>query len=852
MAGRSSTLIQKAAGLFALLLVIGAVAFPSSAYAISRSDLTAANGWTCHNVNGNANHIACTNTDGSTAQCDTYAGDTVATASTVCSQSNPDGTSQQSNNSAGTTITATTDANGQSNLSIDNPAAEVLAKGGVAAVLAPVALISYLILSICGWLVGIASLIFNLAVTYLVFGFSTFVGNSPGMLAAWRILRDFGNIVLIFGFVLSGIQTILDVGHFNVGKALARLVIFAVLLNFSLFAAEAVIDATNVIASQVYEHSFGTNCPEGSAATCGTDKGVAGSVLAGLGVTSILQFNSEQATAISNVSNIGDYFSNPIGVTIEYLGLALLLATAAVVFLAGAFMLISRGVVLGFIMVTSPVGFAGMAVPQLESIARDWWDKLIKQALFAPVFILLILVSLKLVEGLNAIGGGKGLADAIKVGTSLDAGPILLFFMVLGFMVGALMIANRFGIYGADMAIKTAAGAVYGTVGAIGRNTLGRGSAAIANRINLSPNGSNTWLGRRALDLANYGASASYSGRGVVGAATKAVAKVDLGKVGKDAQKGFRGETEANNKRVAEYAKARTAAWKAQDGEFNQQGKDLQIEEDQLRSRAAIARRAGNAEQANALDTQAAQVQQQRERVPIDKALAQRQRLTTEERQIRGYQLRSGRAAERAEEDAAGNLDRAARALTTAAEGLTAANQRVTDLRVEAASGTGRNAAEIESDMRFAAAEQERAEMEHETAVMNRDTARSARQAATADRVRRNQRSDAYNAEVKNPEYAVEQIAQSLSRIAASAPRVPLPGGASIPVGVDVGRLRAAAASIRGTKGHSDIDRLLHELGHKIEHANHAADHAGDHGGGGGAAPAPAGGGGGGGHGPAH
>ncbi len=65
------------------------------------------------------------------------------------------------------------------------------------------------------------------------------------MLIAWGILRDIGNIVILFGFILMGVMMILDLESFNVRKALPRLLIFAVLLNFSLFASEAVVDVAN-------------------------------------------------------------------------------------------------------------------------------------------------------------------------------------------------------------------------------------------------------------------------------------------------------------------------------------------------------------------------------------------------------------------------------------------------------------------------------------------------------------------------------------------------------------------------------------------------------------------------------
>lgn len=342
---------------------------------------------------------------------------------------------------------------------------------GLIVILLPVAVISFVILAFASMLLWLAGVLFNWSLGYLVYNFGVFFGNSTGLLLAWGILRDFGNIVLLFGFVYMGIQTILNIGHFNVGKTLSRLVIFAVLLNFSLFIAEGIVDISNALAVTVYNQTSSCDVTD---LGCLVDNGLANEILERASLFSALGIggvNNSSATSLGSVggADVGvggrsNYLTNPIGETLKFLGLALLVSTAAIVLFAGALLLISRAIHLTFLMVISPIGFAGMAVPWLEKMAGDWWNTLIKQAMFAPVFILLLFVALKVLDGLGSLAGsGGGIASAIQAqGGAIDTGPILFFALVIGFLIGALLTAKNFGIYAADTITKSALGMIKG------------------------------------------------------------------------------------------------------------------------------------------------------------------------------------------------------------------------------------------------------------------------------------------------------------------------------------------------------------------------------------------------------
>lgn len=405
------------------------------------------------------------------------------------------------------------------------------------------------ILKIASFFLGVAGLLLNAAIVKTVFGFSTLIGNSPGLLAAWGVLRDLANMFLLFAFIFIGIQTILNTDKFSVKKALPRLLIFAILLNFSLFAAQAVIDVSNVLTAAMYNQANVGACGSGdfsgevavsqnSAQTalaedeeCFLNVGLAGAFMGATGLDTL--FSAVNVTSFS------------VGAA-TYIGLALFATIGAFVFFAAAILFIVRAVVLTLLMVVSPIGFAALAVPQLTDIGKKWWETLLRQSFFAPVLILLMLVSLKVTESFGNVGGG-GLAAAVSQPNSSAILVFLVFALVIGFMIASLIAAQKFGAAGAGFAMKYAGKFAIGSQAALTRQTVGRASGAAGKRIRSSRIGT-TQFGKRLSGIADYGSKASFDVRGIK-TVSKALGsqKINLGdaqqggyeKASKDSQTGF-------------------------------------------------------------------------------------------------------------------------------------------------------------------------------------------------------------------------------------------------------------------------------------------------------------------------
>lgn len=416
-----------------------------------------------------------------------------------------------------------------------------LAGGAVTCLLSAIA---WFVFQLAATVLGFVGLIFNWIVVLSVFQFGTYFGNSAGLLLGWSILRDIGNIMLLFAFIFMGIMTMLDTHSFDTRRAIPRLLIFAVFLNFSLFASEAVIDGANFLSASLYQQAGQSSKQDCSAASNGVTSctqqqvGISGAIIEASGLTTIWNLDDAGVKKISG--------NNGTSALVMML-LAVFMLIAAVVLGAGAIMLFIRALTLIFLLVLSPLGFAAMAIPQLEQQGKDWWNKLISQAFFAPVFILLILVSLQIVRSLQSIGMGTGqtFASAIATPGSTTVGIVIIFMIVIGFLVGSLMSASKMGAMGAGFATKTAGnlvgGATFGAAAFIGRRTGG----ALADKAGTAIR-SSTWarnnqgLARIALKATDKVSHASFDARGTktIGALAKAT-KIDFGQAGKTAKGGF-------------------------------------------------------------------------------------------------------------------------------------------------------------------------------------------------------------------------------------------------------------------------------------------------------------------------
>ncbi|MBU6490942.1 hypothetical protein KGQ25_02180 [Patescibacteria group bacterium] len=412
------------------------------------------------------------------------------------------------------------------------------------------------IMSLFAWLLGVAVITLDNVVYYTVVIMGTYVKGLPAVGLTWSILRDIGNIVLIFGFLAIGITTILNVNWYGGGtKMLPMLLIAAVFLNFSLFISEAIIDAGNLFATEFYTQINGGAPPQpvsfgGNAIH---NEGISNKIMSQLGLASIYgaALNGGQILKPGSTWLIG------------FMGIILFMVAAFVMF-SLAFILVARFVALIFLIIIAPIGFAGLAVPKLSNTARLWWSTLFEQTITAPILLLLLYIALRVITDSSFLTGfgldsGSGAAtgawDGFVNNTNLAgfASVMLSFIVAMGLLLGVVIVSKKMSAFGGGWATKWGGKLSFGLVAAGSRSTVGLGSQRFSEKWKNSRLGRTAVVGRLGSGILDRGAKASYDVRG-----TSALKKLPFGGVDAGvAQKGgYRKWEEEKIKGRETYAKS--------------------------------------------------------------------------------------------------------------------------------------------------------------------------------------------------------------------------------------------------------------------------------------------------------
>jgi len=313
-----------------------------------------------------------------------------------------------------------------------------------------VALLGSSLLNLTGAILTFASYIFNWLIEYTVVGFAGTL-SSLQMIgpinAVWSAFRDIGNIVIIGMFVFVAISIILGLQTYGEKKMIAKLLIVAVLINFSLFFTKVVIDTSHIAANQFYKSIAavsGTNSPAGGPINDENARdqlektgGIAGAFLVRIGVSGVWD---NYDTLVKTANANGSWF-----VLFYSLSGAAILAMVSFVLLYGSFLLASRAVLLVFLMTTSSLAFASYLIPKLSDNQygwRGWWDSLLQSAFMAPLLLIFLWASLFILQGTPGVRDGSIGKFLSNPGDENNWQVVVLFVFATGFLFASIKLSK--------------------------------------------------------------------------------------------------------------------------------------------------------------------------------------------------------------------------------------------------------------------------------------------------------------------------------------------------------------------------------------------------------------------------
>lgn len=256
----------------------------------------------------------------------------------------------------------------------------------------------------------------------------------------WKITRDLANMFFVLILMAIAFASILRLETYGMKALLPKLIIAALLINFSLVLSGVVVDFAQVITDFFLSQAGGDE----------------------------FQANMMNATQAVKALAIRDDVSLGTGITamgnifIGALLTVIFLLIIFFVFAAYALFLVIRIVALWFLLILSPIVWMLWILPATRDFFGKWWANFIKWSFFAPASAFFLFLAIFSYRSLltESIGNALRADDYSKLLPSFtEPNNLLQFLLVIGILFGGLIVAQQMGAYGAQGAIGIARGA---------------------------------------------------------------------------------------------------------------------------------------------------------------------------------------------------------------------------------------------------------------------------------------------------------------------------------------------------------------------------------------------------------
>ncbi len=288
------------------------------------------------------------------------------------------------------------------------------------------------------------------------------------VVGGWAIVRDIANVFFIFILLYIALGLVLSLHHFDAKKLISKVVIIALLINFSLFFTRAVVDTSNILALVFYNSIDITYNGTDKEVTKG-EKKISLAVTRGVGPQAILSSGVVDSIEISAGT----------GFFIILLSTILNLVLAWVFFTSAAFFAGRIGVI-WLSMVFAPLALVSSIIPGLDKGLKQigwsqWLSAFLKACFNAPIFIFFLYLIVRFVSDTDIFTGILSSGD--NVGWSgILVGVLLPAMILIGLLMAAKKIAEEMaGQFGAAFT-----GLINGAIG--GTANVAMGGAAMLGR----------------------------------------------------------------------------------------------------------------------------------------------------------------------------------------------------------------------------------------------------------------------------------------------------------------------------------------------------------------------------------
>ncbi len=318
--------------------------------------------------------------------------------------------------------------------------------------------------------------------------------NAHAVRTGWTLVRDVANMFFALIILAIALGTILKIESYNIKRLLPKVLLMAVLVNFSRTICGLMIDFAQVIMI-TFAASFAAVGGQG-----------AGNMVKLLKIDSIVYYTKK----------LGGSSNEPIkylNVVISAILAVILLAIALVVVLVMVVVILMRMIMLWVLLVLSPLPFILSAFPQGEKYAQQFWQEFTKYVIVGPVIAFFLWLSFAVVnqdfdDELKKVS--TGMEDKPSTGNDIEGETIitqigeiddfLKLIIGIGMLMASLMVTQQLGVAGGGFA-----GSMYGKIRGAGIGAVTapfRGAYSVA-RLGVRETGG--LISRRVANLSQKG-----------------------------------------------------------------------------------------------------------------------------------------------------------------------------------------------------------------------------------------------------------------------------------------------------------------------------------------------------------
>ncbi|OGF27759.1 hypothetical protein A2331_06660 [Candidatus Falkowbacteria bacterium RIFOXYB2_FULL_34_18] len=288
------------------------------------------------------------------------------------------------------------------------------------------------------WVIGLL-FIFITFLLSKVAAYNNFI-NVQTVSIGWGIVRDLCNMFFILILLVIAFATILRVESYNAKRLLPKLLIMAVLINFSKMICGYIIDF-----SQVIMFTFVSILDSGNSWNKLPEL---------LGIDKIIEI-------VKNGNENPDFSVGGIEVVGSLIAALMVMVVAFAVVLAMLVMLIFRIIMLWVYVILSPIAFLTATFPAGQKYSSQWWGEFMKQVVTGPILAFFLYLALTTLEtSLSTTLSIQNSNFVSKFSTGFwEPAMFQTYAITLALLVGGLVVTQQAGGIAGNIAGKALGGA---------------------------------------------------------------------------------------------------------------------------------------------------------------------------------------------------------------------------------------------------------------------------------------------------------------------------------------------------------------------------------------------------------